>query len=73
VIVSAAAEQVARIVRPEAAGAVAIGFGFPLILTVAVTGFLAVQNRMDGRDPKLRLAPRSTGETVLKFRDEADL
>jgi hypothetical protein len=52
---------------------VAVGFGFPLILTVAVTGFLAVQNRLDGRDPKLRLAPRSTVETVLQFHDEADL
>jgi hypothetical protein len=70
---SAAVQQVARIVKPEAATAVAVGFGFPLVLTVAVTGFLAIQNRLDSRDPKLRLAPRSNVETIVKFREEAEL
>jgi hypothetical protein len=52
---------------------VAVTFGFPLILTVAVTTFLAVQHRMDSRDPKLRLAPQNHVETVLEFREEAEL
>jgi hypothetical protein len=72
-VISAAVQQVSRVIRPEAATAVAVGFGFPLILTIAVSGFLAIQNRLDGRDPKLRLAPRSHIETVVKFREEAEL
>ena len=72
-IISAAAEQVGRIVRPDAAGAVAVTFGFPLILALAVLAFLAVQHRLDSRDPKLRLAPQHHVETVLQFREEAEL
>jgi hypothetical protein len=72
-IISAAAEQVGRIVQPAAAGAVAVTFGFPLILTMAVTAFLAIQHRLDGRDPKLRLAPQNHVETVLHFREEGEL
>jgi hypothetical protein len=72
-IISAAAEHVGRIVKPAAAGAVAVTFGFPLILTMAVTAFLAVQHRLDSRDPKLRIAPQNHVETVLQFREEAEL
>ena len=37
-----------------------------------MTTFLAVQHRLDSRDPKLRLAPQHHVETVLQFREEAD-
>jgi hypothetical protein len=72
-IVSAAADQVARLVQPAAATAVAVTFGFPLVLTLAVTVFLAVQHRLDARDPKLRLAPQSNVETAVRFREESEL
>ena len=72
-IISGAANQVARLVRPEAATAVAVTFGFPLLLTLAATGFLAVQHRLDARDPKLRLAPQNHVETVMRFREESEL
>jgi hypothetical protein len=72
-IIAAAAEHVSQIVKPDAAVAVTVTFGFPLVLTVAVTTFLAVQHRLDSRDPKLRLAPQHHVETVLQFREEAEL
>jgi hypothetical protein len=31
--------------------------GFPLLLVLLVAGYMAVQNRLDRRDPKLALAP----------------
>jgi len=31
--------------------------GFPLLLILLVAGYMAVQNRLDRRDPKLALAP----------------
>jgi hypothetical protein len=72
-ILSAAADQVSRVVRPAAAAAVATTFSFPLALMLAVLVFLLVQNRVDERDPKLRVAPQTSGDTVVKFRDEVDL
>ena len=40
---------------------------------LAVLVFLLVQRFVDGRDPKLRAAPRSAGEALLEFRDEDGL
>jgi hypothetical protein len=65
--------QVSKVVRPEVAAAVATTFGFPLALMAAVLAFLAVQSRLDVRDPKLRVAPQTLADTVLPFREEADL
>jgi len=50
--------------------AVAAAFGFPLGLMGAVLLFLAVQERIDRRDPKLRAAPISGAATILAFEDE---
>jgi hypothetical protein len=72
-VVAVAAEQAARYVRPEAAVAVATEFTFPLTLALAVLGFLAIQGRVDRRDPKLRLAPQHTVETHLQFMGEDQL
>ena len=71
--VSEAIDQVARLVRPEAAAAVATTFGFPLVLTLAVGLFVIVQGRLDHRDPKLRAAPMTTVENVQTFRMEEQL
>jgi hypothetical protein len=70
---SVAASEVGRVVRPEAAAAVATEFGFPLALTLAVVVFLVVQNRLDARDPKLRAAPQTYTETVVQFQSEDQL
>jgi hypothetical protein len=72
-VISAAAAQVSRVVRPEAAAAIATEFGFPILLTVAVLAFLVIQNKVDRRDPKLRMAPRNAYETYLKFETEEQL
>jgi hypothetical protein len=72
-VADAAAEQAAIIVKPAAAAAVASSFAFPLILMVIVLFFLVVQPRMDGRDPKLRNAPRSTKESLVPFEEEGAL
>jgi hypothetical protein len=40
---------------------------------VAVLLFVLGQSRLDGRDPKLRAAPRTAAETLLLFRDEESL
>ena len=40
---------------------------FPLGLTVLVIAFLAVQGRLDRRDPKLRLAPVDSKHDLLPF------
>jgi hypothetical protein len=69
-VLDAAAGQAALIVKPAAAAAVASSFAFPLILMVIVLFFLVVQPRMDGRDPKLRNAPRTTSETLVPFEEE---
>jgi hypothetical protein len=72
-VLSAAAAQVGRVVRPEVAAAIATEFGFPILLTIAVLAFLMIQNYVDRRDPKLRMAPRNTYETYLKFETEEQL
>jgi hypothetical protein len=69
-VADAAADQAAVIVKPAAAAAVASSFAFPLLLMLIVVFFLVVQPRMDGRDPKLRKAPRTTGETLVEFEEE---
>ena len=72
-IVGGAIDQVARLVRPEAAAAVATTFGFPLVLTLAVGFFVIAQGRLDHRDPKLRSAPMTSVDTILAFRLEEQL
>jgi hypothetical protein len=72
-VADAAADQAAVIVKPAAAAAVASSFAFPLLLMLIVLFFLVVQPRMDGRDPKLRNAPRSTGENLVQFEEEGAL
>jgi hypothetical protein len=69
--VTAAAQRAATVVRPEAAAAIATGFGFPLILMLAVIAYLGVQGRIDYHDPKLRAAPQSWVETLDSFEEEA--
>jgi len=64
------AYQVQTTVKPAAAAAVATTFGFPLVLTLAVILYLAFQSRIDNRDPKLRYAPSSAGETFVAFQEE---
>jgi len=72
-VVSLAAEQVGRYVRPDAVAAVATEFTFPLALTLAVLAFLVVQHRLDRRDPKLRVAPQNVVETLVQFQGEDQL
>jgi hypothetical protein len=72
-VLAAAVEQVATVVKPEAAALVATAFSFPLLLMVAVVCFLIGQGRVDARDPKLRAAPRTPKDMVLSFRDEEEL
>ena len=57
-----ALDRVAEIVR-EAAKQLA----FPLALTLIVAGFLALQGRLDRRDPKLALAPVDSEQDFLSF------
>ncbi|HEX2038657.1 MAG TPA: hypothetical protein VHF47_02875 [Acidimicrobiales bacterium] len=42
-------------------------FGFPLGLAALVLAFLAVQGRLDARDPKLAAAPLSVDDDLLPF------
>ena len=72
-VLAAAVEQVATVVKPEAAALVATAFSFPLLLMVAVVCFLIGQGRVDARDPKLRAAPRTPKDIVLSFQDEEEL
>lgn len=72
-VVTAAVEQVARVVRPDAAVAVASQFTFPLALALAVLAYLVIQGRVDRRDPKLRIAPQHVLETLVLFRTEDEL
>ena len=62
-VLAAAIQQVASMVKPEAAAVVATAFSFPLILMLAVVCFLVGQGRIDARDPKLRSAPRTRRDT----------
>lgn len=72
-VFTAAAEQAARVVRPEAAVAVAAEFTFPLALALAVLAFLIIQAQVDRRDPKLRMAPQHVAETFMQFQSEDQL
>lgn len=72
-VLAAAADQVGRVVKPQAAAAVATEFGFPLVLTMAVLGYIVVQGRVDRRDPKLRMAPFTSVETIIRFEREDQL
>lgn len=70
VVLGAALEQVARVVKPQAAVVVAAAFGFPLILSIFVVLFLLAQGWFDARDPKLRMAPQTPVDTIVPFKDE---
>ena len=72
-VLSAAAQEIVRVVRPEAAVAVATEFGFPLVLALAVLGYLLIQGYVDRRDPKLRMAPQTSLETIMQFKTEEQL
>jgi hypothetical protein len=72
-VFDAAVDQVSRVLKPEAAAVVAVTFGFPLVLNIAVVLFLVVQGWVDARDPKLRVAPRTATETIVAFQDEEQL
>lgn len=72
-VLAAVAEHVTRVVKPQAAVAVAATFGFPLVLTLAVVLFLVLQGRADSRDPKLREALASSADSVVPFEDEERL
>jgi hypothetical protein len=71
-VVSGVATYVGATVKPAAVAAVATGFGFPIALMIAVLAFLLIQHRLDARDPKLRAAPQSVGDSMLDFADEDD-
>ena len=68
---SAAGGQISTVVGPAAV--VATSFSFPLALMLAVVIFLVVQSRIDSRDPKLRAAPQTMAETVVRFKERAEL
>jgi hypothetical protein len=70
-LLSGLAKRITETVRPEAVEAIARSFGFPLALALLVIIFLLVQDRLDDRDPKLRHAPRSAGETYIAFEEDA--
>ncbi len=72
-VLAAAAQQLATVVKPEAAIVVATVFSFPLALMAAVICFLVGQGRIDARDPKLRSAPRTPKDMVMSFRNEEEL
>jgi len=69
-VISGVEEQVRATVKPAAVAAVATTFSFPLVLMVLVLGFLTVQHRLDGRDPKFRSAPLTSADTTIAFTDE---
>jgi hypothetical protein len=73
IVLGAAVQQFARVVKPQAAAVVVAAFGFPLILSIAVVVFLFAQGWFDARDPKLRMAPRTPVETIVPFRDEEQI
>lgn len=72
-LVRGAVEGLSGAVQPEAAVVVAVSFGFPLLLMLAVIGFLLLQGHLDRRDPKLRVAPRSASELLVPWSEEAEL
>jgi hypothetical protein len=72
-IVSTTVSEAAKLVKPEVAAAVATTFGFPLGLAIVVVLFLAVQTRLDHRDPKLRAAANADSELMMQFESEDEL
>lgn len=62
-------EQAAPGRDPGSGGAVptARELGFPLTLAALVSAFVAVQGRLDRRDPKLAAAPISVDDDLLPF------
>jgi hypothetical protein len=72
-VVTGAVGNVGLVIQPAAALAVASEFTFPLALAIAVLLFLVVQDQVDRRDPKLRAAPRSVAETLIRFEPEEKL
>jgi hypothetical protein len=72
-VITEAASRVAVVVKPAAVTAVATTFSFPLTLMIAVLLFLLVQRHLDARDPKLRAAPRSTNDALIRYEDEEGL
>ena len=67
-VVTGAVGNVALVLRPEAALAVATEFTFPLVLAIAVLLFLVVQDQVDRRDPKLRVAPQHQTDDLHPLR-----
>ncbi|MGH2729012.1 MAG: hypothetical protein ACRDJI_00220, partial [Actinomycetota bacterium] len=49
-------------------GDIISNYGFPLALIAIAAGFLAIQSRLDRRDPKLALAPVDTRHELLTFK-----
>ncbi len=72
-LVATTVSEAAKLVKPEVAAAVATTFGFPLGLAVVVVLFLAIQTRLDHRDPKLRATPLSGTEMMVPFESEDEL
>jgi len=69
-VLGAVTDQVQSTVKPAVVAALAQTFTFPLALAAIVLLFLLIQSRLDGRDPKLRYAPRSAGEVYIEFGEE---
>jgi hypothetical protein len=69
-VLGAVTQQVQSTVKPAVVAAIAQTFTFPLALAAIVVVFLLIQGRLDGRDPKLRYAPRSAGEAYIEFGEE---
>jgi hypothetical protein len=69
-VVTGAVLNVGMVIQPAAALAVASEFTFPLALAIAVLLYLVVQDQVDRRDPKLRAAPRTNAETLIRFEPE---
>lgn len=67
-VAPAAAEEAPAIARlRQVTLPAARQFGFPLGLAALVLAFLAVQGRLDARDPKLAAAPLSVDDDLLPF------
>jgi hypothetical protein len=70
-LVGSASDGAGRVISAEAAVSVASTFGFPIALAMLVLLFLAVQPRLDKRDPKLSSTPRTLADTLVAFEDDA--
>src|SRR5688500_1119016 len=67
-VARAVAEAAPAVARLRQAALPAAGqFGFPLGLAALVLAYLAVQGRLDARDPKLAAAPLSIDDDLLPF------